>query len=155
MWLFPLCLNVMGLRPLVGRWTRSIELVLFRSLASLRSGHCAPLVTFICLVLNGTLSGVPQLHLLGGIFQDQFYWWTMCEPVNTFTGNRLAQYTPYLKFGFQLWGTRCGYLTGRWAFKGGGRYRKKICCAKSALFHLVKHCHKHRGGGHGVCLFTL
>ena len=24
---------------------------------------------------------------------------------------------------------------------------KKICCAKSALFHLVKHYSQHRGGG--------
>lgn len=51
-------------------------------------------------------------------------------------------------------------MTGRWAFEGGVSYRKKICCAKSALFHLVKHCHSIGGGrvvyGYSLCKnFTL
>ena len=169
MWLFPQCLNVMGLRPLVGRWTRSIELVLFRSLCSLRSRHCAPLVTFICLVLACTLSGVPQLRLLGGIFQDQFHVWTMCEPVNTFTGNRREQYTTYQKFGFQLWGMNISTLPfqnlisncevlGVGIWQAGGRLRvglateKKFAVPKMLCFISWNTC---TGTGEGVLCMII
>lgn len=112
-----------------------VELVLFRSLrfaslTSLRSAHVTSLRLWHSFVLwfGFTLSGVPQLHLLGGIFQDQFHVWTIREPVNTFTGNRQAQYAPFLEFYFQLWGVNISthhskILSSKSKVLGGGIWR--------------------------------
>ena len=73
--------------------------------------------------------------------------WLSTLPTKNFGSKSKVQYTPTLNFDFQLWGTRWRYLTGRWAFKGGGRYRKKNLLCQKCFVSSCETLSQAQGGG--------
>ena len=137
--------------------TRSVSLPRFASLRSLRSACDIHLSCSEWHFIRCTTATLTRRNFSRPVSWVNHEW--TCEHIYRQSDGSVHTlpkiWLPTVRYSTLLpWNFISNYeVRGDGIWRAGGRLRvgsateKKFCCAKSALFHLVKHCHRHRGGG--------